>query len=125
MTYQEIKNLEPEMWECFFAFSKTQLEEGIIKAGLESKKIYKAPMGLFGTMEGIEKFMKFYDDQIEQISKECDPQQVYDHEFWNHECSYCNDDREAIEIVIAYFGKERAQTVIRKCVCVSIESLNH
>ena len=33
-TYQEIKNNDPVLFECFFAFSKSQLEEGI-------KKVYE------------------------------------------------------------------------------------
>ena len=48
------------------------------------------------------------------MSEECDPQEVYDYEYSNHECSYVGDDTEAIEIVIAYFGKERAKEVERK-----------
>lgn len=70
--------------------------------------------GLFGTKEGIEKFMGFYDKQTERIAAECDPQEVYNYEFDNHECSYTNDDTEAIKLVCSYFGLERALTVKRR-----------
>lgn len=33
--YNEIRAIEPECWECFFAFSNEQFAEGVKKAGIE------------------------------------------------------------------------------------------
>jgi hypothetical protein len=114
-TYQELKDKQPELVECFFAFDKKQYNEGVAKHNLFDKKLYSTGMGLVGTYEGIKAFEKFYDDQSAQIAAECDPQEVYDHEFNNHECGYLGDDKEAIDIVVEYFGIEKATTVKRRC----------
>lgn len=122
-TYQEIKEEQAVMVECFFAFSNEQMKEGREKMGLVDIKIYSAGMGLYGTREGIKNFMGFYDQQSKRIGEECDPQKVYDYESDNHECSYTCDDHEAIELVVSYFGKERAKTVKRKYACIDIDSI--
>lgn len=119
-SYTEIRDEEPVMFECFFSFSNEQSAEGIKKHGIKGKKIHNGGMGLYGTREGIDQFLGFYDKQKERIEKECDPQEVYDYEFWNHECGYTNDDREAIEIVVNYFGVEKAGAVKRKFAYTSI-----
>ena len=112
--YQEIRSIEPVLVDCFFAFSKSQFEEGIKKLNLEGKKIYSGIGGLYGTHEGIAQLYKFYDDQTKQIAEQCEPQDVYNYEFNNHECCYTNDDEEAIKIIVNTFGIERAKTVKRK-----------
>lgn len=111
--YTEIRAIEPVLEECFFAFSNEQFAEGKKRMNIGDKKILRGMGGLFGTQEGIDKLMKFYDDQSEQIAKECDPQEVYNYEFSNHECGYTNDDEEAIKIVCSYFGLERTLEVKR------------
>lgn len=123
-TYQELKNRQPELHECFFAFSNQQFEEGIRKAGIEGKKILRAEGGLFGTQEGIQKLYSYYDENSKQISAECDPQEVYDYEFGNHECDYVGNDHEAIKIVSAYFDDEKAKTVKRRYAYTKIEELD-
>lgn len=114
MNYQELKNQQPEMWECFFAFSNEQFREGVERMGLQGKQIYSGIGGLYGSKEGIDKFIGFYDKVSEQISKECTPQEVYNDEFCNHECGYVGNDAEAIAIVVDYFGAEKAKAVIRR-----------
>ena len=115
-TYKEIKMQEPELFECFFAFSDEQFKEGVEKMGLEGKKIVRAPHdGLFGTREGIAKLLADYDKIDQEIAAECKPQDVYDYEFNNHECEYVGDDSEAFEIVKCLFG-ERAVEVKRRFV---------
>jgi hypothetical protein len=104
--YQELKNQEPIMEDCFFAFSNEQFKKGIEKHNLKDKKILNGGMGLYGTMEGIEKFMKFYDDISTRIGKECNPQDVYDYEFDNHECSITMDDTQVMELLKSYFGED-------------------
>lgn len=116
--YIEIKNTEPKMHECFFAFNPTQFEQGRKRANIPAgKKIYRAEGGLFGTKEGLDRYYKELDKIIGRIPKECDPQDVYDYEFDNHECGYTRDDMPAIKLVVAYFGEERARTVKRRSGC--------
>lgn len=114
MNYLEIKNQEPVLFECFFAFSNEQMAKGIKKTGIEGKEILSGGGGLYGTREGIKQLFDYYDNQSLEIAKNCDPQEVYNYEFGNHECSYTCDDSEAISIVVNYFGIERAKTVKRR-----------
>ena len=113
-TYYNLKRQDPVMFECFFAFSNEQFAEGKAKMIPEGKTIKRGPHGLFGTQEGIAKLFADYDAIDAQIASECDPQDVYDYEFDNHECSYTCDDREAFAIVESIFGNERSATVKRK-----------
>jgi hypothetical protein len=126
-SYTELKNSQPVMHDCFFAFCSHQVAEGIKKHGLEGKKLYDGGMGLIGTREGIKEFLSFYDNNTAEIAANCNPQEVYDYEFGNHECEYTQDDTEAIKIVAATFGDEIAKTVKRRnnCVCVLIENLKY
>ncbi len=105
MTYSELKDKQPEMIECFFAYSDEQYEKGITKHSLHDKKVYSANPGLYGTSEGIKQFFDAYDKIHEEIKEQCTSQEVYDYEFANHECNYTGDDSEALEIVKSYFGE--------------------
>lgn len=122
-SYCEIKDQHPELFECFFAFSEKQMQEGIAKNNLEGKKLYSGIGGLYGTKEGIAKLYADYDAITEQVKNECNPQDVYDYEFNNHECSYTNDDTEAIKIVDSTFGTERTKEVKRRFAYVSLADL--
>ena len=113
-TYVEIKDKQPELFECFFAFSDDQFKEGLKKAGIEGQKIYNGGAGLYGTKEGIKKLFADYDNIDTEVSENCDPQDVYNYEFDNHECSYTNDDEQPINIVVRIFGKEKAKEVKRR-----------
>lgn len=121
--YQEIKDLQPELFECFFAFSDKQYKEGIAKHNLEGKKILRGFGGLFGTHEGITKLYADYDAIAKKVSNECNPQEVYDYEFDNHECGYIHDDSEAMKIVISHFEAEKYNSVKRRCKCCTSEQL--
>jgi len=120
-TYNEIKSNEPVLFECFFAFSDSQFKEGVIKAGIEGKKTCNGEYGLYGTREGIRKLFDDYDKINAEIALECNPQDVYAYEFNNHECSFTNDDEEAINIIIGIFGKERAKQVKRRFAYIEID----
>lgn len=121
--YSEIKNRQPELHECFFAFSNQQYADGIKEHNLQDKKIFRGVGGLFGTHEGIKQLYDFYDDLRKEIGEKCDPQEVYDYEFGNHECSYVCDDTEAMKIVISHFKPEQYNEVKRKCKCYTNEEL--
>ena len=99
-TYRQIKDQQPVLFECFFAFSNEQFAEGKKKAGIEGKKILDGGHGLYGTKEGIQKLFDHYDNVDKEVAEQCDPQDVYDYEFNNHECGYTNTDEEAIKIVV-------------------------
>lgn len=123
--YAQYKDKHPELWECFFAFSNEQIAEGIKKHNLEGKELFNGIGGLIGTKEGIKKVYAFYDNLNKEIAANCDPQEVYNYEFINHECSYMNDDTDAIKIIAATFGDEIAKTVKRRFAYVKIEDLNY
>lgn len=114
MKYHEYKEIQPTMKDCFFAFNNEQFYEGVEKFNLGGQKICDAGHGLYGTKEGIKNFLDQYEKIEEDIKNNCDPQDVYDYELWNHECSYTNDDTEAIKIVIDIFGDIAASGVKRK-----------
>lgn len=115
MNYLKIKMEQPTLEKVFFAFSNKQFAENKIKAGIgPEEKIYRGPAGSYGTKEGLLNMVNFYDNKHEKIKNNCDPQEVYDYEFNNHECSYVYDDEEAINIVIDYFGEDRAKQVKRR-----------
>lgn len=114
MKYTEYLEIQPVMTNCFFAFSNEQFKEGIKKFNLEGQKIFNGGQGLYGTNEGITDFLNQYDKIFEDIKNNCNPQEVYDYEFINHECSYTCDDAEAFKIVVDIFGDIAASSVKRK-----------
>ena len=87
----------------------------MVEAGIgEDEKIYQDSYGLYGTKEGLEAVYTFYEERSKRIAEECNPQDVYDYEWANHECMITYDDEEAIQIVIDLFGEEKAKTVKRR-----------
>ncbi|MDR0206290.1 MAG: hypothetical protein LBI45_03400 [Bacteroidales bacterium] len=113
--YREIYVEKPSLDKCFFAFSKTQFEQGKAEAGIgEDEKIYQDSCGLYGTKEGLNAVYAFYEAKNKRIAAKCDPQDIYNFEWANHECMITYDDEEAIQIVIDYFGVEMAKTVERR-----------
>ena len=122
-TYLNLKKEEPVLNNCFFAFSNQQLSEGLRKFNLDIKDICAYGSGLYGTREGIKEMMDFYDKRIERIAEQCDPQEVYNYEFHNHECNYTNDDTEVMKIIVSTFGEERSKDVKRKFGYTKIEKL--
>ena len=67
--------------------------------------------------------MNFYDKQSDEISKNCDPQQVYDYEFNNHECDYTCNDEDAFKITASYFTAEQLKTLKRKYGYITADEL--
>ena len=114
MTYQEIKNEQPILKDCFFAFGQKQFDEAIEKHNLKDQKIYNGGNGLYGTKEGINELFAFYEGLNERIAKECDPQEVYNYEYDNHECSITCDDTDVMYIVLGIFTEEQCRKIKRK-----------
>ena len=112
--YQEIKSVQPELFECFFAFSNQQFAEGVKNMCLEGQKLFNGTNGLYGTQKGIQKLMDDFDAIEKEIAANCTPQEVYRDEYNNHECSYTCDDSDAFAIVERIFGEERSKEVKRK-----------
>lgn len=116
--YHEIKeetyNVNLENYDCFYAFNREQLEEGLKRIGKTKDQIYKYGNGLFGTHDGYTRYMNYLEQTDERIKNECDPQEVYFYEFNNHECMIDYEgDTAAIELVMNIFGDEIAQTLTR------------
>lgn len=105
MKYRDIKTFNPTMTECFFAFNNQQFEEGRIKIRRTGNdaKIIRFGSGLFGTESGLNQFESELAAHHKQIMDNCDPQDVYEYEFVNHECGYTYDDIPALDIVNKYF----------------------
>lgn len=103
MKYTEAKKFNPSMKECFFAFGNAQFQEGKAKSIPEGEKVLSANHGLYGTDAGIKLFMQELAELNQRIVENCDPQDVYNYEFGNHECGYTGDDSEALDIVKGFF----------------------
>lgn len=103
MKYLEAKQFNPSMKECFFAFSSIQFAEGKAKAIPEGAKILSGDYGLYGTKEGITNFIEELSQHKQTIIDNCDPQDVYNYEFGNHECCYTGNDQDALDIVHSIF----------------------
>lgn len=118
-------NLPVHEWGIFFAFSDKQFLEGKAKAKIkEGEKIYNYGSGVFGTHEGMKRYMAELEAVNDKIKAECDPQEVYVEEYNNHECmlDWDGDDR-AIELIIDLFGVEVAKTVKRFSVHHTVDEI--
>ena len=129
--YREIKDQHPDCDACgvFFAFSNQQFEEGykhLIKLGhiKNGEKVIRSVGGAFGTKEGLDKFINFYQDRDKIIAAECDPQEVYFYEYNNHESMIAWDgDLEAIKIIISLWGADVARKIKRFSASISVDNI--
>ena len=122
----ERNNFNIGEFECFFAYSDKQFEEGkkSIRPLNPGEKLHYLGAGCYGTKEGMERLVDFYHNIRHTIAKECDPQEVYCFEFNNYESAISYDgDMEAMRVVIDFFGMEAAKRINRFCACQSIEEL--
>lgn len=103
-------------FDMFCAFSKKQFEENrkTIRPLKDGEKYVSFGAGVFGTRDGIEKYLAFSESINKRIAEECDPQEVYCYEFNNYECCIAYDgDVNAIRLVADYWGWDKAREIER------------
>lgn len=88
----------------FYAFSKEQFEKGMKECGYKkSGHLLKDGMGGFGTKEAFDERRRFYKEVEKEIRLNCTPDEIFEFEWWNHECGYTYDYSEALAITRDYF----------------------
>ncbi len=122
--YRELRSAHPDAdkYGVFFAFSNAQFERGydrLVELGKikEGETICQAKLGLFGKREDIDAFYRFYDDIDRVIAEECDPQEIYFHEYNNYECMLSHEDDQALLLVAGVFGNDAARKITRRGLC--------
>lgn len=103
-------------FDCFFAFSNQQFEDGLkkIRPLKEGEKLVNVGAGMYGTRDGVDKFFAFYEEIDKRIKLDCDPQEVYFYEYNNHESMISWDgDKEPYKIVSKIWGKDVANNLVR------------
>ena len=135
--YSELKerqhNIPTSDYGIFFAFSTEQFKEGynnLVKRGLikDGEKVCGFGAGAYGLKEGMKRWMSEADAIDEQISRECDPFEVYCYEYNNFECciDYDGDER-AVKEVLRLFGLERTREALegrRMRACSEIDEIH-
>ena len=61
--------------------------------------------GGIGTKEAFKARDEYFDSVTKKISEQCNPDEIFEYEYWNHECGYTGDWSEALKITKAYFPK--------------------
>ena len=117
MKYREIcEEYMNKHWDgIFFAFNEDQFKEGLKELGLENEKelkgkLFKGPYGEYGTKEGFVNREKGFEQMSERIKTECSPEEIFEYEYYNHECGYTGDWTEAINITNCYFPDWKPST---------------
>jgi len=111
-------------FECFSAYDRKQLDDGLKRISKTIDQVYKYGGGLFGTHDGFTRCLDYLEKKNERIKNECDPQEVYFDEFNNHECMFNYDgDTPAIDIIIEIFGVDVAKTIKRYNTLYTFEQL--
>lgn len=117
--YQEIKEKAYKMKQpgVFYAFDDKQFVEGLIREGYIEEgqtyedfkkkgiKLYADGHGGYGTKEALDNGFKKYLEIDKEISEQCNPDEIFEYEWRNHECGYTGDWSEALNITKAYFPK--------------------
>lgn len=113
-------------FDCFIAFSDKQFKEGVdsIRPLSDGEKLISFCPGGYGTSDGVDRLIEYYDGIREQIISECDPQEVYCYEYNNYEsCINYDGDKEAIKLIADYWGLDVARTINRKTAYYAIEDI--
>lgn len=123
---EERNNCDLKKFDMFCAFSDEQFAQNskTIRPLREGEKYVNFGAGVFGTRDGIERYLAYSEDIDRQIRERCDPQEIYCYEFNNYEsCIAYDGDLNAIRLIIGLFGSETAATIKRFSAFYSLESL--
>ena len=113
-------------FDMFCAFSNEQFEQNrkTIRPLREGEKYVAFGTGVYGTRDGIEKYLAFSRSISKRITEECDPQEVYCYEYNNYEsCIAYDGDVDAIRLVADYWGWDTAKRIKRFSAFYPVESL--
>ena len=120
MTYQEIKELQEleitaliESSRGFFAFSPSQLEEGMKKINIKDKAdLASLPNGLIvpkenaiDTLDGFVSIGKANDERLKNATPKTKREAIL-YELNNHECYYTGDTTDVIELFDGIYTEE-------------------
>lgn len=122
----ELNNCDLQKFDMFCAFSDEQFARNskTIRPLQEGEKYATLGAGVFGTKDGIKRYLAYSEDIDRQIRERCDPQEIYCYEFNNYEsCIAYDGDLNAIRLIIGLFGSETAATIKRFSAFYSLESL--
>lgn len=118
--YQELcdrkRRADLSKYDMFAAFSNEQFKEGMkkIRPLRQGEKLCHFVSGIYGTRDGIDRYLKDLRAVNDLIRKECDPQEVYVYEFNNYEsCISSDGDFSALREIIDLFGEDVARTIKR------------
>jgi hypothetical protein len=81
--------------------------------------------GGIGTREAFKARHDYFETIEKEISEQCNPDEIFEYEYWNHECGYTGDWSEALNITKAYFPEytptrkllNKLQDEFNKCNC--------
>lgn len=122
----ERNSIDTTKFDIFFAFSDKQFAENSkkIRPLKDGEKYVSIGAGGYGTRDGVERYFKALSEYRERIKSECDPQEVYCHEYNNHESFLSWDgDMGAIQVIIDTFGADVAKSIKRFSVECSVDDL--
>lgn len=113
-------------FDMFCAFSNEQFAKNskTIRPLREGEKYVAFGAGVYGTRDGIEKYLDFSRNISKRITEECDPQEVYCYEYNNYESFIAFDgDVDAIRLIAAIWGQEAASRIKRFSPFYSLKTL--
>lgn len=125
---EERRTVDLSKFDMFCAFSDEQFERNrkSIRPLSEGENYKSFGAGVFGTADGIARYLKYSEEINRLITEHCDPQEIYCYEFNNYEsCIAYDGDANAIRLIIELFGIERAATIKRFCAFYPLENLSH
>lgn len=136
--YQELKEKASKvsMPGIFYAFSNQQFKEGLVKIGLLKEnetlddfqkkgiKITTDGLGGYGLKEAFAERRKQYDTIDEEIKANCTADEIFEYEWWNHECGLTYSYTEALEITREYFPEYTPSEALIKSLHEKFEKAN-
>lgn len=123
---KELDECDVQKFDMFFAYNNKQFCKGLdtIRPLVENESIYEFGLGVYGTKDGIDKYVAFCKNVKKRIAEECDPQEVYCYEFNNYESFIAYDgDANAIRLIAEYWGWDIAAKIKRYSHSYGIEYL--